>query len=638
MARAVRECVAGCLGATSREALRRRIPRSSGGLDGRDLVHELLALVADEREELLAVDETRVQQRAHVAIRIAVGARELRVRGAVEARLENVTQQIAERVEKLFLIHRLVLPCVATVSPWLAAHVHFPRRYLARQKSGANGRFGRAAIRLTSLLQPVFVEARDELRAQIERWRRSEAEEILAHARGEPHAVFFPRRDVVELLHEARNDLEPLELEASAAHLARAVAERSLAGARAELEEALSARHFFGRQQRTWRALLAGVWQGAPSAQGRALVEVSARAAESADRAWRTARRQSDRAAGRFLAELGIGVHADAGPDTAARHALAERWLDATDDALRGALEERGVHELSVLAERLRATELDARVDARTRWRRFGARLEPLGHDRALDRVLRVAAPHRAPWPAPRLATRRSGRELFLLPPRLDHGVLGEVLAAEVVGRGVALAFVSPGLPPALARPAVSTVARAHGALFVQQLAEGAAWRRQGLEEADAERVARQVAFVWLLVTRVAAVGALLRGLHDAPKPSGLLLADTAPAPTLDVDERVTELVERALGVAVPTTLARSLAWNAAGSGARLRAYVGACALWAALRDRHDEDWYRNPRADETLRAAFERGGGLGVEGWHDELGVGVDDALGRARELFARI
>lgn len=482
------------------------------------------------------------------------------------------------------------------------------------------------------------MEARDELRAQIERWRRSEADAALAQARGERAALIFPRGDVVERLREARFDLEPLELEASAAHLARAVAERALAGARAELEEALSERHFLGRQQLTWRALLAGLWQGAPTARGRALVEASARAGEAADARWRRARRQSDRAAWRFLAELGAGPHADAGPDPAARHALAARWLEVTEDALQSALDERGVRDLSSLAERLRAVELDARVAARTRWRRFGARLEPLGHERALDRVLRVDAAHRAPWPAPRLALRRSGRELILLPPRIDHGVLGEVVAAEVVGRGVALAFVSPGLPPALARPAVATVARAHGALFVQQLGEASAWRRHGLEDSEAERVARQVAFVWLIVTRVAAVGTLVRGLHDAPEPSGLLLADAAPAPTVDVDERVTELVERALGVPVPTTLARALAWNAAGAGARLRAYVGACGLWTGLRDRHDEDWYRNPRAEETLRAAFERGGGLGVEGWQEELGVDADDALDRARELFARV
>ncbi|MCA9614171.1 MAG: hypothetical protein KC586_15555 [Myxococcales bacterium] len=483
------------------------------------------------------------------------------------------------------------------------------------------------------------MESRDELRGQIERWRRGEADVMVAHARGTRDvSPIYPRRDVGELLLDAASDLEGHEASACAAHLARAVAERVLEDARDDLEDALSRRHAFGRETFAWRALLAGVWQGAPGERGRGLVEAAERGAEAADALWRDARRRSDRDAGRLLRELAFPPHADAGPDAEARRALASRVLDATDDALRAGLEDADAHELAGLASALRRVELDPFVSPKTRFRRFGLRMTPLGYERVLDRTLRVDAGHRAPWPAPRLAVRRAGQDLRLLPPRLDHGVLGEVAAAEVVGRAVALSFVSPGLPPALARPAVGSVARAFGAAFALQLGEEEEWRRQGLEPSHAEKVARHARFVWLLQLRLAAVGTLVRGLHDAPeKPTGLLLADVAPTPTIDVDERVAELVERAVGVATPVRLARALAWNPAGAGARLRAGVGSLAIWVAMRERHDEDWYRNPRVEEGLRAAFERGGTFGVEGWCEELGATEDDAFARLRERFSR-
>jgi len=483
------------------------------------------------------------------------------------------------------------------------------------------------------------VEARDQLRAQIERWRRSEAEAALANARGEePPELAFPSRDAVGLLAEAAPDLEPGEHEASAAHLARAEAERTLEGPREALEGELSRRHGFGRETRSWRALLAGLWQGELGERGHATLLAAEEAAERADRLWRDARRASDRRAQRWLAEAGVGSHADAGPDAEARRASATRWLDATDDVLRGILDERGAHDAVSLLAALRRPELDVFVSSKTRWRRFGEALLPFGYEAVLDRVVRVDAPHRAPFPAPRLVVRTVGRDAKLLPPRLDHGVLGEVLAMEVAGRAVALSLGSPGLPPALARPAVATVARGYGQLFAQLACEPATWRARAIEPRHADTLARHAALVTLVLSRVLAVGTLVRGLHDTSAAgSGLLLVDVAPTLTVDVDERVTELVERALGVPLSTRLARALVWSPASSGARFRALVGAFAAWGALRDRFDEDWYRNPRAEQTLRAAFERGGRLSIEAWCAELGATEEHALARAHELFAR-
>ena len=45
-------------------------------------------------------------------------------------------------------------------------------------------------------------------------------------------------------------------------------------------------------------------------------------------------------------------------------------------------------------------------------------------------------------------------------------------------------------------------------------------------------------------------------------------------------------------------------------------------AIVAVLRERFDEDWFRNPRAAEPLRAAASRGLGLSIEAWTAELGA----------------
>ena len=58
-------------------------------------------------------------------------------------------------------------------------------------------------------------------------------------------------------------------------------------------------------------------------------------------------------------------------------------------------------------------------------------------------------------------------------------------------------------------------------------------------------------------------------------------------------------------------------------------------ALWAALRDRHDVDWYRNPRARDVFRGAGERGASLSIETLSAELGVGEGAWRGRIREWF---
>jgi len=67
-----------------------------------------------------------------------------------------------------------------------------------------------------------------------------------------------------------------------------------------------------------------------------------------------------------------------------------------------------------------------------------------------------------------------------------------------------------------------------------------------------------------------------------------------------------------------------------------LRAALAAPAIAMALRERYDEDWFRNPRVAEPLRAAATRGGTLAVERWAEEVGAAQRDPARWWNELAA--
>jgi hypothetical protein len=53
------------------------------------------------------------------------------------------------------------------------------------------------------------------------------------------------------------------------------------------------------------------------------------------------------------------------------------------------------------------------------------------------------------------------------------------------------------------------------------------------------------------------------------------------------------------------------------------------------LRERFDEDWYRNPRVADVLQGAAARGPTLSVVAFTKELGVPEGVSTARALELF---
>jgi hypothetical protein len=124
-------------------------------------------------------------------------------------------------------------------------------------------------------------------------------------------------------------------------------------------------------------------------------------------------------------------------------------------------------------------------------------------------------------------------------------------------------------------------------------------------------------------VSRACALSVLVSLRVDAAR----LLIDPDPS-------SCAEHVSRALGVPVPAGVAALIGCSGGEPRARVRAWAGALVLADRLRDAFDEDWYRNPRAEEPLRAAAERGGALSIEALCGELGEG-DDVTARLATLF---
>ncbi|MEO0324814.1 MAG: hypothetical protein AAF447_17760, partial [Myxococcota bacterium] len=158
---------------------------------------------------------------------------------------------------------------------------------------------------------------------------------------------------------------------------------------------------------------------------------------------------------------------------------------------------------------------------------------------------------------------------------------------------------------------------RAFGALAAWVAGAPAALRRVGLARGDAEELGREAAG-WLLVrARFDAASLLARGAD--------LGGDAA-------SERLAE----ACFVALEPGPASLLLSTGSAGGARFRSTAGAFALAWVLREHHDEDWWRNPRATGDLEAGL-RPGGLGnVEAWLEGLGGDASLAANAAVERLS--
>jgi hypothetical protein len=221
---------------------------------------------------------------------------------------------------------------------------------------------------------------------------------------------------------------------------------------------------------------------------------------------------------------------------------------------------------------------------------------------RSLSEVLEVGLAHAADDGWPRQVTLRSLHDLlgstdWLSGLRLDTGALPATLAPASFARGLLRlgaawsdALAPTSQPFAVAHDAFGATRARHGALFAGLLTSPVFLKRAlGLGTARSVAHARALSGSALLFVRQLA----LRVLLDEPALQG-------PRALLEAHQ---ELGASAFGFELPPSSAGLLFRPRLGDAQRLCGALLAAARAEELRDEHDEDWFRNPRAIEQLRA-----------------------------------
>jgi hypothetical protein len=328
----------------------------------------------------------------------------------------------------------------------------------------------------------------------------------------------------------------------------------------------------------------------------------------------------------RMSADVGEG----APPPSAVTVQRAERWLAQTDDAAReltrwlvkrsaGGAAARS--DLPQLMAAMRGREWDGLARPSQRFFRIAAGARGLGFERDMSARLRGELGTALLAPVARCIAPAVTDDVRVVQPGLEYGLLSDFAATQAMGEGLALALASPALSVAQRRPVGRSVSRAFGGLFAQLRCDrNYLMRVDGLERELATNVARHTA-LWLL----------LRARTDA----ALFVAAQAPAPSESVQlQQLTAASERALGKSLPEGMSALSLLLAADGGGDFTALADGCALHAALRERYDHDFYRNPRVSEVLRGAAARGNALAAAGWFEELGASPEAGSTRALEL----
>lgn len=282
----------------------------------------------------------------------------------------------------------------------------------------------------------------------------------------------------------------------------------------------------------------------------------------------------------------------------------------------------RGSRPWAELLHAARARPLDGLTAAVDRHRRLAAAFEGLGFGADMGRHLSVEAPIPAVLASPELAVLEVPGDVRIGPPQVEYGLWADQSMARALGRAVALALVSRGLPVEQRWPLPQAPGPLLGALFAQWLADPMFVRRGlGYSARDAERVAQHHAWVLVLATRVRCAVALAGPGRDGR----------------DTLERLEHGAERALGVPVPGALVALLgvrpeAWREADVA------VQGLALAVGMRERFDEDWFRSPAAGQALRGVCAQGNGGSSEPVAALSGeLSPSAASARAHELAVR-
>jgi hypothetical protein len=297
---------------------------------------------------------------------------------------------------------------------------------------------------------------------------------------------------------------------------------------------------------------------------------------------------------------------------------------DAAEDAARysvRALKPARELDWHLLLRGLRAPELDSPRGARERWRRGAAWLLGLSLQRELSARVRAEVDRAAPLPWPQVVCLALPRDVRVAQSAIDYGVASDTLAAGGVGEGLGFALTLPGLPPELRWPVGACLAGALGALARQLWGDlGHLTRVQGLSRPEAERVGRVAGTVTLLHAR-ALVALSLIAFDEGD--SGATRC-----------EKLAQALSDALCCELTPAVAGLLGKDRVLARARAHEALAGLSLHLALRERCDEDWFRNPRTEELLRELCGRGNFQSPVEACRELGTGFGAAAKRAIEL----
>jgi len=189
------------------------------------------------------------------------------------------------------------------------------------------------------------------------------------------------------------------------------------------------------------------------------------------------------------------------------------------------------------------------------------------------------------------------GERAWLSGLRLELGELPAPLSAASFLRGFLRlgaawyeALAPASQPYCIARDPFGLKRAEHGALLAGVVLGPSFLRRQlGLGRERAARHARALAQSALLHTRLLALR--------------VLTSDAALSGPSALREAFSEHATRALGFEIPEAAAGLFFRPRLGDAQRLAGVLLASARAKTLADEHDEDWYRNPRAIEQLRA-----------------------------------
>lgn len=220
----------------------------------------------------------------------------------------------------------------------------------------------------------------------------------------------------------------------------------------------------------------------------------------------------------------------------------------------------------------------------------------------SLSELLELGLAHAADDGWPRQLSLRSlhdllGQRDWLSGLRLELGELPAPVSAASFARGLlrlgaawSEALASPARPFALSHDPFGLARCTHGALFSGLVTSAVFLKRQlGIDKTKATGHARALSVSALLFARQLA----LRVLLDEPALSG---PDS-------LREAFSDHAALALGFEVPPSAAGLVFRARLGDAQRLAGLFRAAARAARLAEEHDDDWFRNPRAIEQLRA-----------------------------------